>query len=573
MRRRNLQILFNNTTLIPFKWRGKYLCFYCGENLPDFTILRQHTVSHGKCSENDRAIKLVKSTDSEVKIDVSVIKCNICNNELDSFDNLITHITSKHELPYDKDVLEITTYRLIDLKCLQCEEKFNSFGNLIVHMNKEHSNKCFVCTDCDRKFNKKRDLATHKRTHHRQSYTCNKCPTTFKTQVELNTHKLNDHESECNICFKHFPSGKERLAHMRVEHESDLKCRICHKFMTTKQKLLQHANNCTKTENADKIVANKKTNLKQIKKDIVFILNNSTAIPFKYYITKFRCFYCSKDFKNPNLLKEHTISEHTVCDIKTLKLKLTEGSIKIDVNSLSCKICNENLTDLVHLINHFDVEHKITLSKNITDVLQHFKISQDRYPCPLCEIEYRHFSMLLKHISMSHTENNFTCSYCGLCFRYKLNLRTHIVRKHKPATFKCTYCVKKFTSNTYLKVHLGKEHGLKVVKCSQCMEKFTSQYNMQRHLIQAHKAGYECKYCKKLFINTAFMIKHVKRTHLKEKNYECLICFEKFFDKYQLNIHMVKHYGERNFHCNFCDKKFMWKKNLRVHMMSHIKKQ
>ncbi|XP_026743955.1 PR domain zinc finger protein 5-like isoform X3 [Trichoplusia ni] len=580
LRRRNLQILFNNTTLIPFKWRGKYMCFFCGDDFDTYEVLKKHTKSHGLCSHKDRALKLVKASDSEIKIDVSDVTCEICSKTFSDLDKIVDHLILEHSLPYNRNVeLMMSAYRLIDLQCLLCDTKFNYLRKLISHMNNFHPNNCFMCQDCDQKFNKKRDLDSHVRFHHRKEYACMKCQQTFPSNSALHTHRTNAHSSTCNICFKTFSSDSKRLVHMKRDHDDQTECGFCQRVLTTKQAFLRHAAICTENTKKDVIVIDdeeKKQSVKELRSSIACIFNMSTALPFKFFMNRFRCFYCPKDFTTSDDLKQHTLSEHPLCDISFKSMKLRNRydgvQIKIDISNLSCKLCLEELTDLDDLIRHLTSEHKVNCDKSLESNIQCFKLIKDNFPCPICGEIFRYFGLLLNHISRAHTDNKYICMYCGKSFRTDPNLRAHVSRRHTNlGNYKCSDCDLVFPTNNALKIHLGAVHGSKIIQCSECLDKFTSQYWMQRHMITIHGTGHKCSYCGKLFIKNSFMVNHVRRCHLKEKNVECSVCFERFFDGQRLKMHMVKHIGERNFHCDVCGKKFLWKRNLRGHMSSHIR--
>lgn len=575
--------MFNNTSIIPFKCRGKCRCFYCGEELPVYDELRKHTKAHGPCSENDRAIRLVKTDEAEVKVDITNITCEICYEPFSSFDEIVSHLIVKHTLPYERDVkLLIMMYRLVDLQCLLCELKFNQVSELITHVNTQHPVQSLDCDICHQKFIRKPYLDAHMRIKHKEHYKCLKCPQTFSSYSALQEHKIKSHIAVCNICFTKFSCQKKRLKHMKLEHANEeLKCGFCLKSMSTKLGFLRHAAKCTEygvKENESFVIDDdddKKPAVIQIRNNIACVLNMSTAIPFKYFMSRFRCFYCPKDFTDCEELKEHTVIEHPVCDINFKCMRLRnrqEGCVKIDTSTLSCKMCYESLSDLDSLIDHLISEHKAFYDKSIDSNMQPYKLIKDNYPCPICNDVYTHFSTLLKHMGQIHTDNKNICMHCGKSFRNLPNLRVHISNHHKTTgTYKCDRCDQEFSSNKYLQTHLGRSHALKVFECPECKEKFTSNYTMQRHMINMHSSGHKCIYCGKLFTSNCFMIDHVKRTHLKEKNVECQICYEKFFDTQCLKTHMVKHNGERNFHCDICGKKFLWKKNLRGHMALHIK--
>lgn len=584
LRRQNLLILFNNTTVIPFKCRGKCRCFYCGEEIPVYDDLKKHTKAHGPCTELDRAIKLIKTDEAEVKVDVSDVTCEVCNKRYSNVDEIVTHLIDEHKLSYNRDVkLLISTYRLKDLRCLLCEnQKFKVISKLVAHVNNDHPNQNVNCDVCNQTFNKKGHLDAHMRFKHKSSYKCLKCCSNFNSYGALQEHKLKSH-AICNICFVQFSSQKRRLKHMKVEHANEaLKCGFCLKSMRTRLGFLRHAAKCTvksvnKSEQRTFIIDDdqKKPSVVLIRNNIACILNMSTAIPFKYFMSRFRCFYCTKNFSDCQELREHTVVEHPICDVNFKCMRLRnrqEGFIKIDISLLSCKMCYENFSCFDTLLDHLISEHKASYDKTIDSNIQPFKLVKNNYPCPMCNEIYTHFSTLLKHIGQAHTDNKNICMHCGKSFRNLPNLRVHIANHHRTTgSYKCNRCHLEFSSNKYLQTHLGRIHGAKVFDCPECNDKFSSNYAMQRHMINIHSSGHKCPYCGKLFTSNCFMIDHVKRTHLKEKNVECRVCSERFFDTQRLKTHMIKHNGERNFHCDVCGKQFLWKKNLRGHMSVHSK--
>ncbi|XP_073963773.1 uncharacterized protein isoform X5 [Choristoneura fumiferana] len=595
-RRRNLQILFNSTTIIPFKWRGKYLCFYCSKDIAEYSALRKHTKSHGDCSTRDHSLKVLKGGQNmEIKIDVSDISCEICSEPFPTYDDIVTHLFIKHKLEYDKGVdMAIEEYRLVDLSCLACEEKFAYFGYLVSHVNNSHPKNCLICDKCEQKFNKKRDLFSHMKNYHREGgYRCESCPQSFSSLNILRKHRNNRHLTRCTICQLKLPSAALKQKHMEVEHPDDgsLQCDNCFKEFHTKQGLRMHARKC-KGDELFQIEIRKKDydpmdldqnyedpvkrpSVKQIRENIVIVINMSTAIPFNFYKNKFNCFYCSKDFPDSDLMREHTIIEHPICDVKQKcirKCRESVACVKIDISSLACKLCFESVSDFDTLLDHLILKHDANYDKSITTCLQPYRLIKDHMACPHCPNEvFRFFGTLLKHMNNIHTNNNIICVYCGQTFRRDQNLRVHIWRHHRDGRFKCNICGADCNIPSRLYMHMAKAHGVKAAKCPKCPESFSTQYLRQKHLIEVHNSGHKCSYCGKLFTRNSFMRDHIRRTHLKEKNVECSICNMKFFNNILLRRHMVKHSGEKNFHCDICGERFFWRKSLRTHMSRHNK--
>lgn len=519
-RRKNLQTLFDNTSIVPFDWDNSYSCFYCKRRVANYDGLRKHTKSHGKFSEGHKKLRTNKLS---VKIDVSELTCDLCQQSFQSLDDLVMHLPS-HGLKYNRHIdNNIDQYKLADLSCLSCQEKFTDFSHLLSHSTEIHP-KTLYCDICPETFNLKSDLEFHL----------------------INKHK--DRTRECCTCNKQFTSIDLYEKHIK-------KCFV-------------------KIEPKREIVKKeKKQNLREIRDNIASFLNMTTALPFKFFMQRFRCFYCTEDFTDFEPLKLHTVTQHTYCDPKSKLMKSFKGNyinVKLDIHSMSCKLCCETADSLQSMIDHLTRNHQAKFDKNFVSLLQPFRLIKDNMACLICiNVSFRYFSKLLEHMNELHSNNKIICSFCGMTFGKDPNYRSHLKRHHNPGCSKCPDCDLDFDNISKLINHRAKAHGEKTFKCPKCFETFGTQYKRQKHLIDAHGSGHPCNYCGKLFTRNSFMKDHIRRSHLKEKNAECSVCKEKFFDNILLRIHMVKHVGERNFHCDVCGKTFLWKKNLRGHMASH----
>ncbi|KAF9812350.1 hypothetical protein SFRURICE_005461 [Spodoptera frugiperda] len=570
---------------MPFKWRGKYLCFYCGQNYTEYPEFRKHTKSHGLCTTKDYSLKIIKGNHVEIKIDVSEIGCEICNEPFNRLDDIIDHLIVKHEFDYNKKIdIPFQEYRLVDFRCLHCEEQFSYFGYLVKHVNTVHPQNCFICDHCRANFNKKRDLDFHIRNYHRQGgYPCDLCLKNFENCIQLRKHKNNTHFRQCKSCGSSFASLSLLQKHIQLDHsQSNLKCSYCSKEFHTTLGLKQHLSKCkvkilskvepqvslNETQQAE---PTKKQNVLQIRQNIHCVLNMSTAVPFKFF-AKYFCFYCSKKFVEFDDLKTHTNLEHPVCDLKSKSMKNFKGertTVKIDISALACKLCCVSIPNLDDLITHLIEEHKANYDTSIKGCLEPFRVIKDNMPCPICpNTVFRYFGILLRHMNSEHSNNNRICDFCGRSFRNAANLKVHITYAHT-GSCECDICGIKYRNQWCLSRHRAKTHDAKDYKCPKCPEKFQSEYHKQKHLIKIHNVGHKCSYCEKMFTRNSFMKDHVRRTHLKEKNIPCSICNEKFFDNYLLRMHMVKHEGERKFNCTVCGKAFLRKSNLSSHLEMH----
>uniref|UniRef100_A0A2A4K5M3 C2H2-type domain-containing protein n=1 Tax=Heliothis virescens TaxID=7102 RepID=A0A2A4K5M3_HELVI len=582
-RRRNLQILLNNTTLIPFKWRGKYMCFYCGDAYDTHKSLAKHTKAHGPCSLKDRAIKLVKSAEIEIKVDMSDISCEICAESFNDIHDIVEHLISSHQLPYDKKVeILISAYRLIDLKCRVCGQCFDYLRNLISHMNKEHPSNCFPCPDCRLKFNKKRDLESHIRFYHRDTHPCTKCTMKFSTNAALQRHRSRAHSSTCNLCFRIFSSDKKRLAHLKSEHDSDEnKCGFCYEVLTTKQAFIRHALKCQhnpREETSTPVEPDNKITVKEIRMSLACIFNMTTALPFKYCMNKFRCFYCPESFDSCDDLKEHSTTQHPYCDIsfKCMKLKSRYDGIKI-----KCMSCGLRFASLSLLQKHILVDHPQ---------------SEDNMKCSYCSKEFHSSIGLMQHISkckvklLSQEEPNSSLTEDSIEPKKKqnvlqirqniqcvLNMSTAVPFKFF-SKYSCFYCSKKFVEFDELRQHTTLEHPVCDLK-AKCMKKCKGE----RVSVKIDISDLACKVCGLPMPNLEDLVNHLIETHkakydtsitgclepyrLIKDNMPCPICPDTVFRYFGILLrHMSSVHSNNNRICDFCGRSFRNAANLNVHI-------
>ena len=80
--------------------------------------------------------------------------------------------------------------------------------------------------------------------HQNKKYPCTQCDRVFKHYISLNDHVLRHHEKrldfKCEYCGKDFTSLVEVNRHVRVTHNSKVKCDICDKVITNPRTLWLH---------------------------------------------------------------------------------------------------------------------------------------------------------------------------------------------------------------------------------------------------------------------------------------------------------------------------------------------
>ncbi|XP_068625803.1 zinc finger protein 260-like isoform X5 [Battus philenor] len=301
--------------------------------------------------------------------------------------------------------------------------------------------------------------------------------------------------------------------------------------------------------------------------NIKVIMESCTAYPFKYRKGTYLCFFCKTSFLEPERLREHTQQHHA--DVKTLLKPRKYEPLKMDFADTACKICGAVIEDYEMLKSHLS-EHGKYLDCSHGDSVLPYSLTKDDHRCQICGKRYEMFLTLHKHMN-DHYEH-FICETCGKRFATSQRMVNH-ARTHERGDFPCKRCLDTFPSYASLYAHVAKIHrSNKRYKCPICDEKFASYKHRLKHLNTIHgekTAIFPCPSCPRVFDLCSRRTAHIRFQHLQERNHSCQLCYMKFFTKYELQEHSIKHGGERIYQCDVCKKSYARLKTLREHMRIH----
>lgn len=307
-----------------------------------------------------------------------------------------------------------------------------------------------------------------------------------------------------------------------------------------------------------------------MKRNAIIVLENSTAIPFKWHRQNYLCFFCHRPFKDPGILKSHTKDEHKNSSIKSAVSYLRrDEKVKIDVTVLSCKVCDNNFDTLDAVIGHIKIEHNKTFTEEFGYGLIPYRLDKESFQCALCQENFQYFIKLNQHMNKHY--GSYICELCGKSFLSHDRLRCHYLSHG--SGFRCNVCSEIFDSLTQRNSHESKVHNKnKLLKCFYCPEMFPNYSQRKRHHNTVHDVEspvFSCPVCGKIFQIMSKMNVHMKEVHIREKNFSCNLCEQKFFSRTHVQKHMVKHFGERVHQCEVCMKSYARKQTLRDHMRIH----
>ena len=194
-------------------------------------------------------------------------------------------------------------------------------------------------------------------------------------------------------------------------------------------------------------------------------------------------------------------------------------SLRMDVKSLKCNLCDKQFPYKANLSNHTNHVHGF---------------DNDMIKCHICDGQYLQ-SNLESHIKAIHGHGEkFKCEVCEKYFSTRHVLFDHQNQIHRDNSetsqkVKCFECEKTFSYKKTLKVHMKTIHKkIKDYKCSICPLDFTSFQNLEKHRKSAHEEPIfkQCPLCPGTFIKVE---NHIKRVHERlEKKYVCDVCNKSF---------------------------------------------
>lgn len=350
--RANIEILLDNTTIIPFRWKNLFICFYCGKHTNEASEIREHAENHAKSGtiKTTEILSKLRGSDKCVKLDVSNLTCKLCKVNFLAVDDIVDHLIQDHDLEYQKEVfMYMRQYNLSKSKCPECSESFLYASFLIKHVDETHNLWTFPCDKCSHEFSAEEYLETHISEVHRirdknskikeintiikdistivnmsnvtpfkgcrsnRYFDCYSCSNTFDDFKELCNHHASNH-----IPFSMQP---DKLIVLKVD-TADLACRECSDYFTDVQNLIDHL---------------------RLKHDVGICDGALECIQQFEIAESYSCRLCNASFDKYSLLARHISAHHAPRPVLCQHCGL-------GFNSFSCynkhsKRCTGNETD------------------------------------------------------------------------------------------------------------------------------------------------------------------------------------------------------------------------------------
>nr|XP_029734264.1 LOW QUALITY PROTEIN: transcription factor grauzone [Aedes albopictus] len=405
---------------------------------------------------------------------------------------------------------------------------------------------CELCDDSIRVFKRHEALQMHKLVKHSEQlekkFSCDLCDRAYAYDWQLSGHK-SWHQKEalnicCNICNKHFYSGRTLNNHMQANHPESV--------------TQDGTSNDGTSDRQRPPVAPKGQPL-----------NVSLAFPtpseevMNELIRKFCPLICDKcGFLAETFfyLKQHFRQDHQnhvyalCCDKKFFKKRLLYDHCLRHENPdvFRCELCQKSFTEKEGLERH--------------NAWVHTPDSEKPYKCDICDAAFPKEYLLIPHMRyhLSMEQKHHVCDECGKAFGTENNLRQHQQTVHGPEyKLVCDICAKGFINKTLFDAHLltHTEEGAASLKqqCPHCKRWLKNRSSFNRHKWRCMADGtVTCDVCGKEAANKDSLASHKRLHHSDHPGYKCSFCGKGFKRAIRHREHEANHRGEVLYQCQFC---------------------
>lgn len=281
-------------------------------------------------------------------------------------------------------------------------------------------------------------------------FICHICSVDFKDMQSLEIHCHESHSSHPQvmcICGEVIDSLDTYNSHQALHHnETEYNCDICNITYKTqvafeKHKKLKHG------ENAEKFICRE---CGKEFKDKQLLRNHSRSHLPNELKLRVPCPKCDKKFVNNHCMKIHVMRIHEKCAV------------------FSCDFCPKTFVTRSDLNWHLD---KHTEERN--------------FECEICKCKFKSKNSLRIHKRRHVDENKYVCKVCGKEFNSSAALSNHKLVHSDVKRYKC-HCGNEYKRLESYKCHQSVHSGERPFSCQWCTRTFVNSANCRKHKLKDH---------------------------------------------------------------------------------------
>ena len=477
-------------------------------------------------------------------------------------------------------------------------ETYNkSYASEFIAAETSHSKQIHCCTLCPMVFDKKCQMAKHRRLMHpneqKDTYKtcyCKTCDTHLESFSALMKHWWQVHkEHKCRHCKKTFDDRETLMNHLRKVHNRTMsyqnpddqlfRCEKCSFKTTSKHSIQGHLRKVHIERNIFCSWCSKAFKLKQSLDVHVKAVHLNER--------KHNCKLCSKAFATPSILRKHERTRHLYpcsdCELilqtPTLRSEHARNTHGIDIPESEtfpcfCTKCPRSLR--LNSQEEFDAhveEHAADREKEESSNLK----GKKAVTCPRCPFQSMIKEEIVSHAQTEHDLVPFRCTYDESCTYYTFdnrNVRKHVKDRHlnQSKVYSCKTCSLQFYYKEEYQNHRKNVHDEEDrleaslrAKCRLCHHQFDNKRTMAMHRKRPHR--FDCPQCDLKFVQKHDLKRHAHNDHGEENGYSkaniCPLCHRQFPQKCDIYRHQSKLH---KWNCPSCELKFVQRKAMWQHV-------
>lgn len=187
------------------------------------------------------------------------------------------------------------------------------------------------------------------------------------------------------------------------------------------------------------------------------------------------------------------------------------------------------------------------------------------HQCEFCPKRFAQKTDLNRHMSCHAVHYDFHCGSCGRGFADEATSKKH-ESNCRTKRYACDQCDHVTFSIGNLHLHMRKHTGERPFACEVCDKRFTRVSHLNQHIkLHAEDFDLHCSNCGRGFDDAERMQKH--QITCRNRQFQCHMCRDTHHRMDNLKRHIkITHMGEREVMCEFCSKQFPAKSSLRKHI-------